>query len=413
MMMFYNDTEESQLQEWNGHMALVFIPATAFLALCFVVGTVANPTVVIVVLFRMKSSRDDRYFIPFLSFVDLLGLTLNCLGAWLQYFPYVHDNDSLFIPCKLYWFGTSGIASFSAFILIAIAIQRYLKICRPHGKQMDLKIRRLYLAVALFISAIIAFPFTLFYDMAPIESRMYNVTGYICSRGQSKWLNNEPVIYSVTIASLVFINILLLMIIYCSIGKTIYRQTRLKNRRKLSAKRRMGRINLESSFDVESLNERENVTLKNGQADDISEYSDWTLDRRGNNKKRFVGSEMSTLPEYPTGNSFDLDKMRDIRGKTKSLQHYRHLRKRIDRFTWMFLIMTMVAMVSYVPRATLLMFESLDSQFWISFPDFWRSVVEVAYRLHALHHACNALIYGYFDTRFRAEVKKFCKRVSE
>lgn len=409
--MDWNNTIEDHLQQWNDHMTIVFIPATVFLALCFLLGIVANPTVIMVFLLRLKNSRDDRYFIPFLSFVDLLGLTLNCLGAWLQYFPYVHDGDNLSIPCKLYWFGSSSIASFSAFILIAIAIQRYLKICRPHGKQMDLKIRRLYLVVALFISAIIAFPFTLFYDMVPLESPVYNVTGYICSRGQSKWPNNEPVIYSITIASLVFINILFLMVIYCSIGKTIYKQTRLKNKRKLSAKRRIGRINLDFNFDVESMNG--NGTFKNGQSDDVSEYSEWTLDRREHNKNRFVGNEMSTLPECPTGNSLDLDKMREVRQKSKSLQYYRHLRKRIDRFTWMFLIMTVVAMISYIPKSTLLMFESLNFLFWMSFPDIGRSIVEVMYRLHALHHTCNAFIYGYFDTRFRNEIKKICNRVSD
>lgn len=280
---------------------------------------------------------------------------------------------------------------------------------------MDLKLRRLYLAVALFISSVIAFPFILFYDMVPIYSSDYNVTGYICSRGQTDWLNNEPMVYSVTIASLVFINIILLMTIYCSIGKAIFKQTRLKKRRNLSAKRRMGRINMDTtSFDVESMNgQGENGTLKNVQSDDVSEYSEWTLDRR-DTRKKFKGTEMSNIPEHPAGNSLDLEKIRDtVRATTKTMHYYRNLRKRIDRFTWMFLILTTVAVISYVPKATLFILESLDILFWTKFSDPLRAVVEVVYRLHALHHTCNAFIYVYFDTHFRAEIKKFCTRVSE
>ena len=409
--MELNITAEDRVQLWNNHMAVIFIPATVFLAICFILGIIANPTVIFVFLLRMKSSRDDRYFIPFLSSVDLLGLLMNCFGAWLQYFPYVHYDKVLSIPCKLYWFGSSSIASFSAFILVAIAVQRYLKICRPYGRQMDLNIRRLYLVFALFISAVIAFPFTIFYDMVPLESPDYNVTGYICSRDQNYSSNNEPIVYSVTIASLVFINIILLMTIYCAIGKAIFKQTRLKTRRRLSAKRRMGRINMDTNMDLES--NVETGTMKNFQSEDISEYSECTLDRR-ETKKKFVGTGgMSSLPEHPSGKSLDLEKIREItRTTTKSIQYYRQLRKRIDRFTWMFLIMTFVAIISYVPKATLFMFESLDTKFWQGFSDFGRAAVEVSYRLHALHHTCNAFIYGYFDTHFRAEIKKFCTRTS-
>lgn len=112
--------------------------------------------------------------------------------------------------------------------------------------------------------------------MVFIYSFDYNVIGYICFCGQIDWLNNEFMVYSVIIVFLVFINIILLMIIYCLIGKVIFKQICLKKCRNLSVKRRMGRINMDIiSFDVEFMN----GILKNVQSDDVFEYFEWILDR--------------------------------------------------------------------------------------------------------------------------------------
>lgn len=381
-----NSNISRDLQNWNAYMSSVYLPTTVLVTICFSVGLIANSTVLLVFVVRLRNSRDDRYFIPYLSAVDLLGLSLNVIGIWMEYFHSVRESSESHHACKLLWYFCSAIGCLSAFILIGIAIQRYVKVCRPYKKEMTLKYRRLFLIAALLISVTVAFPFIPFYDLVPTYSSKFNATGYICKQDQTRWENNGPVVYSITISSLIFINISCLVILYSLIGRTIYQQTRLKKKRRSSAKRRVDLLAKESNMDSEY------PTILNDHIhnDDVSEYCEWTLDKRLDDMSSAADAKIS----------------QNEKSKTVSLrQYYQTLNKRVDRFTCMFLAITVVAMVSYIPKAAILIVESLDNAFWDDLTDTERSFAVLIYRFHVLHHASNAFIYGYFDTRFRSEIR--------
>ena len=381
------------LDLWNEEMSWIYLPSAIIITVCFVVGFITNSTVVLVFALRLRHSRDDRYFIPFLSTVDLFGLVVNLVGIWVIRHRSVGANTDSRILCRLQWYVCSAIGCFSAFLLIGIAIQRYLKVCRPCGKQMTLRYRRLLLIVAFVISTSISIPFAWYYDLFETTNRKFNATGYVCKQKESHRERSGPVIYSITIASLVFVNILCLVILYSFIGRAIYQQTNMKKKRRSSAKRRNNLIketNIDSDYPT-TMREETSYQIQN---DGLSEYCDWTLEKRHNNDRDLSSTE----------NRFTTNM--DAKSKTKSLgRYYQQLNKRVDRFTCMFLVITAVAMVSYIPKATMLIVESLDSSFWDNLSNTERSVAELVYRLHVLHHTSNALIYGYFDTRFRKEIK--------
>jgi hypothetical protein len=372
------------LQIWNAYMSSVHLPTTVLVTICFSVGLIANSTVLLVFIVRLRNSRDDRYFIPYLSTVDLLGLCLNVIGTWMEYFHTVQESSDSRSVCKLMWYFCSAIGCFSAFILIGIAIQRYLKICRPYKNEMTLKYRRIYLIVALLVSVGIAFPFIPFYDLVPTYNSKFNATGYVCKQDQRNWPNNEPVVYSITISSLIFLNISCLVILYSLIGRTIYQQTSQKKKRRSSARRRVGLLAKETNMD----SEYPTIGKDHFHDDDVSENCEWP--------KR--------LDEFSS--AADTRISPDQKAKTKSLkQYYQTLNKKVDRFTCMFLAITVVAMVSYIPKAAILIVESLDDAFWDDLTDIERSFALLIYRFHVLHHASNAFIYGYFDTTFRSEIR--------
>ncbi|XP_061168796.1 neuropeptide Y receptor type 6-like [Saccostrea echinata] len=369
------------LENWNTHMSWIYLPSLVLVTLCSVMGLIANSAVILVFIARLRHSRDDRYFIPYLSIVDFIGLVLNMVAIWTQYYSSIMDGDGLALLCKLFWYLCSVIGCLSAFMLIGIAVQRYLKICRPCGKQMTLKYRRLLLIAALLISTTITIPILPIYDVVPIYSSRFNATGYVCKQDQTHWHNSESIIYNILLFSLVFVNISCLVILYSLIGRTIFQQTNLKKKRRTSAKRRIGLLKQETNIDLEfpTMTNQGEETSERFQTDDQLEHCD---------------SKYSHIIQT------------DKTASTKSLgRYYRKLNRRTDQFTCMFMTITVVAMVSYIPKATLLIVESLDATFWDGLSDNFRRFVEVIYRLHVLHHTSNAFIYCSFDARFRSEIK--------
>lgn len=396
LQMNFDEERNRSIEQWNEQMSWIYLPTLVIVNVCFVVGLVSSSTVIVVFVARLRHSRDDRYFIPYLSAVDLFGLVMNMLGIWGSYIHSVSANKDMGFACKGLWYICSAFGCFSAFLLIGIAIQRYLKVCRPCGQQMTLKFRRLWLLIAFIVSVAISIPFVLFYDFVETKSSRYNVTGYICKQDQtSSDMVTGPAAYSIAIASLVFVNIILLVILYCFIGRAICQQTDMRKRRRSSAKRRNNLLTTVTNTDIDFPTTTMEETSFQYQNDDVSEYCDWTMDKRDRSSK-----------DAQNGTNLD------PKSKSKSLgQFYRKLNRHVDRFTCMFLTITAVAMVSYIPKASILIAESLNTSYWEEQTDLERTFSEMIYRLHILHHTSNSFIYAYFDSRFRAEIKNTVRSI--
>lgn len=398
LQMNFEEERIRSIEQWNEHMSWIYLPTLVVVNVCFVLGLVSSSTVIVVFVARLRHSRDDRYFIPYISAVDLFGLIMNMIGIWASYIHSVSASKDFAFACKGIWYICSAVGCFSAFLLLGIAIQRYLKVCRPCGQQMTLKYRRLLLFVAFIVSMTLSIPFLLFYDYVPITSTRFNVTGYICKQDQNQTSPDGvkgSAVYSITIASLVFVNIILLVILYCFIGRAICQQTDNKKKRRSSAKRRNNMLTTVTNTDVEYPTTTRDETSFQYQNDDVPEYCDWTLDKRDRSSK-----------DAKNGTNVD------PKSKSKSLgQFYRKLNSHVDRFTCMFLTITAVAMVSYIPKASILIAESLNASYWEDQTDLERTFSEMIYRLHILHHTSNSFIYAYFDSRFRTEIKNTVRAI--
>ena len=96
-------------------------------------GVIGNGLVLFLYKFKMPQT-EERFFIPYLAVADLLStVCLACLGISLNYYYTDFPNETL---CQMLHYFSWQTTSWSAFILLMIYVSRYLKICRPTGKQM-------------------------------------------------------------------------------------------------------------------------------------------------------------------------------------------------------------------------------------------------------------------------------------
>ena len=82
----------------------------------------------------------------------------------------------------------------------------------------------------------------------------------------------------------------------------------------------------------------------------------------------------------------------------------------MHRFTVMFMLITGICCLCYLPKITLLILETVMTSFWVSIPDQYLGLVLFLYRFYIFNNVCNPIIYCLFDFRFRREIKGLCCR---
>ena len=114
----------------------------------------------------------------------------------------------------------------SVLLLLIIAVQRYLKVVKPLGKQMDLKMNRISMALALCLSLSLAVPTTLLYKSVPFQNRDNDIVGMRCSKEKD---TNKigSLVYSSVIGLLALTIMGALIGLYSKIGWTIFRHIKV------------------------------------------------------------------------------------------------------------------------------------------------------------------------------------------
>lgn len=136
-----NLSAEVRLAEISKEISRVLLPNTVFLALCIFIGVLGNAIVVFVYTVRLGGEGEGRYFVPYLALVDAFSVSFSAgFNLSFNLFPVNYNDETL---CKCGWFLGYLTTVMSVLLLPVIAVQRYLKICKPLGRQMSLPWKRL------------------------------------------------------------------------------------------------------------------------------------------------------------------------------------------------------------------------------------------------------------------------------
>lgn len=143
------------------------------------VGIIGNIIIIGFYHFRIKD-KSERYFIPALAAVDFSACIINAYGNTVL-------NENMFnftehFHCQVIWFLELFISGFSGHMVLIIALQRYLLICKPFGPHMTLRRKRAALLVTFLLTILYASPS---WAMSGIktEKRVYmskNITTTMC-----------------------------------------------------------------------------------------------------------------------------------------------------------------------------------------------------------------------------------------
>ncbi|XP_061184920.1 uncharacterized protein LOC133192932 [Saccostrea echinata] len=347
------------LDELNNQEAEKFIPLLIIYVIYMVIGTLGNGTVLLVHP-KLKHS-DGRHFIPYLAAVNLTSSLIgSCFSILLIMFRVNFYSQS---RCRFGWYIVTLTQTFASFILVVIASDHYRRICKPHSKQMNKRVRICVLLSTFFLAAMLAIPLPFQYKVAENYRSEYNLTTYSCHRSAS----SDPTIDSLYAGVLMLAgccSTVAIFVLYCKIGQTLRR------------------------------------FVERGEQNEISMISLDSKVKEGVDNKGFEEHSSTTNTTVPSSGA--QKKRTEKEARKKQVNHRHHV---MTHFVKIFIMISLNYLLTLIPSAVIVVHQSISITFWNSLNDAQEVGLTFFSTLYIAHNIINPFIFAFMDHEFRAKLR--------
>lgn len=377
-----HEHELKLLQHLSDEKALLFLPVIIFMALLMVVGVLGNLLVLYIYCFRFPSRSANCFFIT----MAIFNLLASAIGMPIDIYDVRnHYTFHISIVCKIFRYVENIVTYGSAIILVEIAFDRYLKICRPLEFSYMSRCRVMCiiaLVIALIVSAPSLFLFGITHE--PVNVNGFNITGNDCSVAEE---------YKGTIFQKVFYGLLMLIFIVVFgliAGFYIRIWIEIKRRKGITIGDRVGSLNDAGKSERPILQKQRSLP---SESEDESSV--------------FTNKNVNLTPKY-----------KSQRPVSRSISHRSKLtsisaavsRMKVSRTTRIFIAVTLVFVLSYLPGIAVLMARALSKR--LEHPSKVEEVIiKLFSRFHYLNNAANPIIYSFLNVNFRKQCTKLFQSI--
>ncbi|KAK6167654.1 hypothetical protein SNE40_021630 [Patella caerulea] len=433
-----NSSNEELLRQLSDENAMTLLPAILYVGILMMVGFLGNGLVCFIFARKLKPGTQN-IMISCLAACDFLVCSIGMpLEITDMRFDYTFESD---FACKLLSFIHSLSTIWSVLILVAIAIDRYIKACRPFRRQMTVREAKKAILVSLLTAILLSWPTIFIFGTHSKDTGIPGLFGKDCSTSDAMKGTNYPLIYN----SILFVGFILLTAVFIVLYVKIYK--RAKRQKEIMDKARTCETSTEKSSTPESVNRSDTSTESVTQttiSPTISTQTDDSLIRNGapvvnlEDKTDFVGngiysltlsSEVSvdkptcikidslgtvdlqkslpSIPPSPTdmGESVAYGTKQEVKSSKKSRTRGKHGAE--HRTTIIAFLVTTVFVLSYLPFLGMTFFNEgynydLHGSSLVAYNIFLRS--------YFVNSAVNPIIYGLLNLQFSRAAKAMFKR---
>lgn len=242
--------------------------------------------------------------------------------------------------------------------------------------------KRIAMCMVLAVAFTLSVSLINFYGSDVFFNEESGVYGRRCSRLESA-NKTESLVFGGVLLLILITNIISLVCLYSKIGLTIrkhFRVTKTIGHLKTTKSSEGGAFN--------SLSER-------------GTPSDETEDKSGNTGSTTLPTPTCPVTEVVTPTNNNGENYRHEVSKTKTINQKRVIYK----FTLMFMLITVIFLICFIPKAIIMLLEAKDSSFWEKFSNTERSVLLFVYRIYILNNITNPFIYAFMDRKFSKQIK--------
>ena len=377
------------LRHKNDEKATLYIPVIIYMIILTIVGTFGN--ILVCCVYCMKPTKtSSHFFIVALAVFDILtcliGMPTEVTDLRYPYMFYASE------ACKLLRFIESVTTIGSSIILIAVAVDRYLRICKL-GRQISVKIAKRLCVSAMILGVLLSWPSILIFGRSSQE--VYpGVVGVDCSTEDSMKHTLYPSLYYGFLGLLFVCCLTFFTVIYCQIGFQILKQ---KKKMKIGNNNRNSDPSKSRTFSNSSTKE-----------------TDPTDNTTGENNSDPISTDMSSDHVTESKPKRKCIHHRDRRISSVSVCSIKGAKKRqikVTRTTVVLFAVTVAYVLSYLPFLILMVIRSVKKDF----EDNLSSSGEVFYKFciksYFISNATNPLIYSFLNINFRKDANELLSRI--
>ena len=346
-------------------------------------GIVGNSFVLIMYVGKMRrTQRETRYFIPILAAFDLLLCLLAATIVVGNYLPYIRVFNDVLCKTSHFLLAISMMASNA--LLLTIAIQRYLQVCRPLGKQIDLFWRRFATVLIITTSIIYAVPI-LFISGVTTSTSIYNgmnISIFACNPANHHYSTFQFVYYLVMFG-IGLANLVVTVGMYTPIMCAIYHHFKINN------------------FNKNPTEDPYTMIIQGKGKDGAAEMPLQTAKEEMPKKTdRKDGTEIipNHCGEIEMPCEIIIASNVNIGMKTKTPT---------TNFNVMFFCVILIYLISYFPTVITII---VLSQIQISVMSSYFPWIRFLLGFYVVNHAANPFVYAHFDMKMRQNVVSLCTR---
>lgn len=360
----------------NETRALSLLPVVAYVAVLMVLGVFGNLTVCYVYLIRWKK-KTVKYFIGSLAAYDFIT-SIICMPIEIAMLrnPVTLNDPYL---CKFLRFTRSVTSLGAGFMLVVIALDRYLRICQLSKPQIQVpKAKKLCLSTTV-TAILFSWPcLIIFGQPSSIHSPIAETA---CSIASDYLETPYPTVYYGLVSVLFLIASLFLMTFYSLVLSRLCRRP-LKARLRTAVSINETNSN-NTSNPPEELTE-ESIKLNSKQSSEKEQSKTDTIRRRKSSLFEGKLYKISSLARQSTAFS----------------------NVRMTRTTFTLFLITIIQWLSFLPYFGLLFSKTFNKGFLINMSASDQVMYNIGILSHFLSSGVNPYMYGFFSADFRKECKK-------
>ncbi|KAL3887994.1 hypothetical protein ACJMK2_000383 [Sinanodonta woodiana] len=430
------------LQTLSDEKAILHIPAFIFIGLLMFTGFIGNAFVCFFYGCKAKENPTSCFIVG-LAVLDLMNcaLTMPMEIVDLRFF-YMFPNAAV---CKVLRTAAVIFTMSSVFILIAIATERYRRICHPFKKQITVFHAKFVCVISTVISIAISWPGLLFFSIVPVDvpiNGSYIIHGYDCTTVKSEsvriYLLSFCALHIFLFVSATVVIIVLYVLVYRQIsrGKKFRQKCKnqlegsgehqdLPNRQGKDTATSLSRITFEGINDAEmkknipkgisnvetACNTRvqlnctnivEVTSVRNEERHFVDEYKkqdDITLQHEHDLISTDISDSVESVDENVrkcVNKNVNGHRFVPFSTQNKSKD------ASADKYTTIMLLITVIFIVSFLPYLVLAVWQSFSLDYLVNQITDWQLVLfSIGIHSYFLNSASNPFIYGFFNPQFR------------
>lgn len=249
----YNDIYNVSFNDSD--MASTLLPVVIVISCYMIIGLFGNLLAVYYYGCHVKPSPSYNFIVS----MAIFDIIICCVSMPLD-IRYMYSYFQNAIACKSLRFVNYFASNSSGFVLIAIAADRYRKVCQPFKRQITAKMTKLIIVTVCLISLSISWPSFLFYDISAVNiTAVSGFDAYDCTTIRKEEYQLYIMIYT-GVCFLIFIgSISSLVVLYILIGRKLFQ---LNKRFRFSAMSQQSETVTHSpptsSTDIDNNSERNN-----------------------------------------------------------------------------------------------------------------------------------------------------------